>query len=89
MGAATTTVPPVAYTAGTPIVIEAGKVRRKLVRQLKRGRGRLADEVAQAVAEVHASFGEEADGKEFVPVVLVYRRKRKRRGGFPLFPLLS
>lgn len=77
-----------AHTA-IPVVIDAGKARRKQVRALKRGQGRLAGEVAQAMAEVRATMGAEAEGKELVPVVIIYRRKRKRRGAFPLFPLLG
>lgn len=73
-----------------PIVIDAGKVRKRLIRELKLGRGRLADEVHDAVAEVYANLRDETEGKEYVPVVLVYKQKRRRkddRGG--IFPLLG
>jgi len=71
-----------------PIVIDAGKVRNKLIRELKRGRGKLADEVHDALAEVYAKLGAEADAKEYVPVVVIYRRKRRRKGRRGIFPLL-
>ena len=65
-----------------PIVIEAGKVRRKRIKALKRGEGKLVAEVADAVDEVRRGLGPEAASKQIIPVVLVYRRKRsKRRGG--------
>ena len=64
-----------------PIVISLGKESRKRIRQLKRGRGRLMDDVGEVMDQVRASFGEHADGKIFVPVVLVYRRKTRRRPG--------
>ena len=54
-----------------------GKGRSKRIRQLKRGRGKLVDEVSRVMEQVRASFGEHADGKVLVPVVLVYRRKRR------------
>lgn len=68
-----------------PIVIDFGKVRRKQIKELKRGSGKLADEVRQVATEVSERLGAEAEGKEIVPVVVVYRRKRKKRkGGLPL-----
>jgi len=67
-----------------PIILDMGKKKKRAVRDLKRGRGRLMDEVEQTVEEVREGLGAEAEGKELVPIVLVYRRKqkRRRRGGF-------
>ena len=65
-----------------PIVIEAGKVRRKRIKALKRGEGKLVAEVADAVDQVRRGLGSDAASKQIIPVVLVYRRKRsKRRDG--------
>lgn len=69
-----------------PIIIDLGKKKRKRIRQLKRGRGRLMGDVYDVVDEVRDSLGDEAKGKEFVPVVVIYRRKRKR-GGKAVFPI--
>ena len=71
--------------ATDPIVIDLGKTRRKWIKQLKQGRGQLLDEVQQAIGEVRARLGEEAKDKEFVPVVLLYSRKRKRK--MSMFPM--
>ena len=69
-----------------PIVIDCGKMRRKRIKQLRRGRGRLMDEVRQVVGEIRARLGEEAQDKEFIPIVLVYRKKSNReRKGFLSF----
>ena len=68
-----------------PIIIDLGKKKRKRIRRLKRGRGRLMGDVYDVVDEVKDSLGDEAEGKEFVPVVVIYRRKRKR-GGKAVFP---
>lgn len=80
-------------TLNAPIVLDLGKASRKRVRQLKRGQGRLLEDVQDALTEVTATLGEQAEGKQIVPVVLMYRkrnRKRGRRGGgifpIPFFP---
>jgi hypothetical protein len=64
-----------------PIVVSLGKESRKRIRRLKRGRGKLMNEVENVLDQVRANFGEHADGKIFVPVVLVYRRKQRRGVG--------
>lgn len=66
-----------------PIVIDLGTVRRKRIKQLKRGRGRLVDEVREAAAQVTESLGPEAEGKQIIPVAVLYRRKRRRARGLP------
>jgi hypothetical protein len=66
--------------ASPAIVIDLGKVRSKVVRDFKRGRGgKLALEVEQVGAEARQRLGEDAAKKELVPIVLVYRKKEKRR----------
>lgn len=77
--------PPV--TSISPIVVDLGKRRRKLIRQLKRGQGKLMNDVAQVMDEVRANLGPEAEGKELVPVVIVYQRKRRRKAG-GLLPMM-
>ena len=64
-----------------PIVVSLGKESRKRIRQLKKGRGKLMNEVGSVLDQVRANFGEHAEDKVFVPVVLVYRRKQRRRVG--------
>jgi hypothetical protein len=67
-----------------PIVIDLGKQKKKRIKQLKRGRGRLVDRVNEAVAQVRSALGTEAQGKEFIPVAVIVRRGRKcRKGMFP------
>jgi hypothetical protein len=63
----------------TPIVIDLGKVKRKSIKELKRGEGPLLAELDQVVANVRESLGPDAAGKELVPLVVLYRPKRKRR----------
>lgn len=70
----------------TPVVIDLGKVRSKAVRDLKRGGGELLGEVQDALVATRQRLGPEAAGKELVPIVLLYRKKKKRRRGTRLFP---
>jgi hypothetical protein len=65
-----------------PVVVTLGKQSRKRIRQLKRGKGKLINEVSAVVEQVRSTFGQQGDDKVFVPVVLVYRRKP--RGGLGL-----
>jgi len=60
-----------------PIVIDLGKKGRKQIKALKRGSGKLREEVVDATAEVMSRLGVEAQGKEVVPIVVVYERKRR------------
>jgi hypothetical protein len=69
-----------------PIIVDLGKQRSKRIKQLKRGRGKLWNEVVDVIEEVSAQLGDEVDGKTIVPVVMVYRKKNKRRSMNPLLP---
>ena len=64
-----------------PIIIDLGKYRRKRVRRLRKGRGRLAGRVMDAVDDLCAEGAIEGDVQ---PVIVIVRQKRRRRR-FPLF----
>jgi len=64
--------------APTPIVVDLGKVKRKSIKELKRGTGPLLDELQQVVASTRESLGPDAAGKELVPLIVLYRPKRRR-----------
>ena len=86
-----TTTPEV--TGIAPIIIDLGKEKKKRIRDLKRGRGRLMAEVAAVLNEVRAGIGNDADSKQLVPVVLIFKKKRKGKkwgggGGRGIFPFL-
>jgi hypothetical protein len=74
-------------SAITPIVIDLGKKKRKQIRALKRGSGKLMDEVAEVLNQVRGNLGTDVDMKNLVPVVMVYRQKDKKRGGLLPFSL--
>ncbi len=67
--------------ANGPIVIDLGKHRRKQVKQLREGRGKLMDDVGAVIAELRAA-GAIADNVQ--PVVIVVREKRKKPLSWPL-----
>ena len=71
-----------------PIILDLGKTKRRNIKDLRQGRGRLVGDIEDAMKEVSSSLGEQANGKQLIPVVLLYRKKSKRRrGGGGLFPL--
>lgn len=74
-----------------PIVVDLGKTRRRRIKDLKRGRGKLVDEVQDVMTRVRDDLGPSADGKQLIPIVIVYKRKtkkrRRRRGAGMPFPL--
>jgi len=79
----------------SPIILDVGKTSRRNINDLERGCGKLVNDVQDAITEVTSSLGDEADGKQFVPVVLVYRKKQRKnkrgkrsmKGMFP-FPFM-
>ena len=73
-----------------PIVVDLGKRSRKKIRALKEGRGELMAEVGEALQRVRAA--DVLEGRDLLPVVLIYRQKSRRgrggRGGFGLTSLM-
>ena len=57
----------------TPIIIDAGSRSKADIRRLKEGRGRLMHEVSDVMHETRAS------APSGVPIVVIYRQKRRRR----------
>jgi hypothetical protein len=62
---------------GLPVVIDLGKTDRKQIKALKKGSGKLKEEVIEATAGVKSRLGADADGKELLPIVVIYKRKRR------------
>lgn len=75
-----------------PVIIDLGKQRRNALKDLKKGEGKLWDEVLDVVDEVKDMLGEDANGKVLVPVVMLYKERTGRRRlnlDRVLFPLLE
>jgi hypothetical protein len=64
-----------------PLLIDLGKVRRKDVKQLRKGQGRLLEEIASALKELRTSGQIATDAQ---PVVVLIRERRKRPALWPL-----
>lgn len=83
---AETAAPNSAANITPPIVVDIGKVSRKKIRRLKKGQGPLLDDVNEAVLQVQEQLGRESNGKEIVPVVILYRKEPKKLSKcFPSF----
>ena len=66
------------------LVIDLGSHKRKLVKNLKRGEGKLARDVESTVDELRASGA--VDGKAQV-IVVVVKEKAKKRSGVSALPV--
>jgi len=64
-----------------PVVLDLGKTKRKNIKELKNGEGKLMEDVAHAVEAVRTNLAAEVEGKVLVPVVIIYERKAGRKGG--------
>jgi hypothetical protein len=67
-----------------PVVVDLGKTKKSRIKDLKRGGGKLVNDVQYATNQVIAGLGDSAKGKVFVPVVLIYRQKSRRRNPFAI-----
>ncbi len=72
---ATTDDAPQTADIAQPIIIDMGKVKKKAIKRLKKGRGKLMVEVGEVVGQVLAEMGTDVEGKKIVPIVVIYRKK--------------
>jgi len=68
-----------------PVVVDLGRKRRKDILALKRGEGKLMENVHKVIEEIRAN-STELKGKELVPVVILYRRPERRNKLAELLP---
>jgi hypothetical protein len=62
----------------TPVVVDLGKKKRKQIKDLCRGEGKLLDEVDKVVEELRTSGTIKAGVQ---PVIIVVKQRRSRRKG--------
>jgi len=73
-----------------PVIIDLGRQRARSLRDLKKGEGKLWDEVLDVADEVKEMLGADAEGKVLIPVVMLYQQKSGRLNlGNVIFPLLD
>ncbi len=63
----------------TPVIVDMGKTKAKRIKRLKKGKGPLMDEVVDVLDEVADALGDDLDGTIMVPIVIVYKEKKKRK----------
>ncbi len=63
-------------SSNAPIVVDIGKKRRKQIKRLREGRGKLMDEVTGLLEELRSAGSISSSAQ---PVVVVVRQKRKGR----------
>ena len=73
-----------------PVIVDLGGKSRKAIKKLKKGRGKLMADVDQAIEEIRSRLPDDHKNGQIVPVLVIYRKKRRRgtRGSLP-FPLPS
>ncbi len=81
--ASVTQAEPAKSNVPSPVVLDLGKKRRKQIRQLRRGEGRLMDEINGCIEELRTAG---TIGAASQPVVIVVQQKRRKTKS--LFPLL-
>ena len=59
-------------------MIDLGRARNRIVKDLKDGRGPLLGDIADAIEQVEATLGSEAAGKTILPIVVIVEKRRKR-----------
>jgi len=62
-----------------PVIIDLGRQKSRALKNLKKGEGKLWEEVLDVIEEVKDMMGTDADGKVLVPIILLYREKSRRR----------
>lgn len=62
-----------------PVVLDFGKHRRKVVKQLRKGTGKLMEEVSAALEELRSAGAISAGAQ---PVIIVVQQKKRRARGF-------
>jgi len=67
-----------AETGIAPVVVDLGKKKNKDIKALKKGEGKLMEDVNRVMQEIRANSKDLA-GKDLVPVVILYRKTPKRK----------
>jgi hypothetical protein len=73
----------------TPVVVDLGSRKKKLIRDLKNGKGKLLIEVDLAVEQARAALPDADKNKQIIPVVVLYSKKKGKRrfDSLPFSPL--
>ena len=61
-----------------PLIVDLGKHKRKQIKQLRQGRGKLLDEIKSSIEELRTTGNIAAAAQ---PIVIVVREKRRKMAG--------
>lgn len=78
-----TSVAVVVQDVPTPVIIDLGSRKKKAIKRLKNGRGKLMAEVGLAIEQVRAGWSD-GDQNQNTPIVIIYKKKKKgkkKKGG--------
>ena len=70
-----TSVAVVVQDVPTPVIIDLGSRKKKAIKRLKNGRGKLMAEVGLAIEQVRAGWSDGEDKN--TPIVIIYKKKKK------------
>lgn len=78
-----TSVAVVVQDVPAPVIIDLGSRKKKAIKRLKNGRGKLMAEVALAIEQVRSGWSDSDQNQSNVPVVVIYKKKKKKgkKGG--------
>jgi len=72
--------------SAAPIVVDLGKKTKKAIKKLKKGEGKMVEEVQLAMSEVRSRLPEADKAKQLVPVVMFCERKPSKRSKLSFSP---
>lgn len=68
-------------------IFDMGRQKKKVIKKLKKGGGPIDEHVDEAIAHTKTVLGDAGGVRVFVPIVLVYEKKKKKKSAMPmLFP---
>jgi|SwirhirootsSR2_FD_contig_31_10232194_length_293_multi_3_in_0_out_0_1 hypothetical protein len=79
----TTTKPASTSSSQNPLIVDLGKKRRRDVRRLRKGRGKLYDKVTNTLQELRTAGTISSSAESVVVIVREKRARPKRKGLLP------
>ncbi len=69
-------------SSAPPLITDLGKKKRKRIKQLKKGKGKLMSEINKSIEYVRSELRDSVDDNAVViPVVLIVEKKRRKFKG--------
>lgn len=62
-----------------PIIVDMGSQKAKNLKELKRGEGKLWEDVQGVVDQIQEQLGDRIQGQTILPVVILYEKKPTRQ----------